>query len=304
MAAPRPPALPLLAALGLGAGVGAAALAGAPRPSEARTTPRELGEVRWLRSLPEAQAEARKLGRPILILFDEVPGCQTCVRYGAHVLSHPLIVEAAEDLFVPVVIYNNEGGADRAALEAFGEPAWNNPVVRIVDAELAPLAPRVSGDYSQEGLLTAMQAALTKTGRPVPGYLTGLLQELTVPRTEVAYYAMYCFWSGEVCLGGLDGVLETRAGFAGGKEVVEVRYDPRLVTRGALDAAAQGCGAPVAGAGFKPSVDDDKYQLRGARWQAVFLTPGQRTKVNARVGRGQPLAEVLSPRQQAALQRD
>lgn len=270
----------------------------------ATATPRahpELGSVRWLRSLPEAQAEAKRTGRPLLILFDEVPGCQTCVRYGQHVLSHPLIVEAAEDLFVPVAIFNNAGGADRAALERFEEPSWNNPVVRLVDAELAPLAPRISGDYSQAGLLEGMQAALTRAGRPVPTYLSNLARELSLPPTKTAHYSMYCFWSGEVCLGELPGVVETRAGFADGKEVVEVTYDPRHVTRTALDEAAKGCGTPLPGVGFKPSARDDKYQLRGARWREVFMTPAQRTAVNARVGRGQPVTDLLSPRQIAAL---
>lgn len=34
----------------------------------------ELGTVDWLRSYPEAVAKAKESGKPILILFQEVPG--------------------------------------------------------------------------------------------------------------------------------------------------------------------------------------------------------------------------------------
>ncbi|XAL99693.1 hypothetical protein OT109_19205 [Phycisphaeraceae bacterium D3-23] len=43
-------------------------------------------------------------------------------------MSHPLIVEAAEDLFVPVAIHNNKDGHDGEVRERFDEPAWNYPV--------------------------------------------------------------------------------------------------------------------------------------------------------------------------------
>lgn len=34
----------------------------------------ELGTVEWLRDYPAAQQQARESGKPILILFQEVPG--------------------------------------------------------------------------------------------------------------------------------------------------------------------------------------------------------------------------------------
>lgn len=36
--------------------------------------PRELGTIPWLRSEADAQAKAKTTGRPILLLFQEVPG--------------------------------------------------------------------------------------------------------------------------------------------------------------------------------------------------------------------------------------
>ena len=36
--------------------------------------PIELGKVPWLRDYDEALAQSRKTGKPILLLFQEVPG--------------------------------------------------------------------------------------------------------------------------------------------------------------------------------------------------------------------------------------
>ena len=36
--------------------------------------PEELGDVSWLRDLDKATAQAKKTGKPILLLFQEVPG--------------------------------------------------------------------------------------------------------------------------------------------------------------------------------------------------------------------------------------
>ena len=43
------------------------------------------------------------------------------------------MVEAIEDAFVPVVVFNNKGGKDAQLLKRFNEPSWNNPVVRFLD---------------------------------------------------------------------------------------------------------------------------------------------------------------------------
>ena len=51
------------------AALGAAALAGAQR-----TNPVELGRVAWLRNFDQAHAAAATSNKPILLLFQEVPG--------------------------------------------------------------------------------------------------------------------------------------------------------------------------------------------------------------------------------------
>lgn len=286
--------------------------------------PVELGAVRWERDFARAEAAARQSNRPLFALFQEVPGCQTCVSFGERVLSHPLLVEAIETEFVPVAVYNNEGGADRALLERFGEPSWNNPVVRFLDAEGRDLLPRADRVWEPHAVGLRMLAALEKAGRPVPAYLRVAVDELRPRAHDYATFSMHCFWSGEACLGGAPGVLDTRAAFANGREVVEVKYDPAeasyrellafakrggcvdgVVAQSAaqFDAAREVFGSGVERARGVPRAAppaDQKRQLRGTRYAELDLTPRQAARVNAAVGAGRSPAPHLSPRQRAA----
>ena len=54
-------------------------------------------------------------------------------KFWQRCIEPPLIAEAIETYFIPVAIYNNKGGHDAAVLQKYNEPAWNNPVFRIVD---------------------------------------------------------------------------------------------------------------------------------------------------------------------------
>lgn len=264
--------------------------------------PRELGAVRWLRDFDAALAESGKTGKPALVLFDEVPGCHTCVSYGETVLTHPLVVEAAEDLFVPVAVFNNVGGADKAVLESFGEPAWNNPVVRVVDSKRTDLAKRVDGDYAVRGIARAMLDSLKRSGRETPAYLTLLAEEAEgSARAERAVFSMHCFWEGEAKLGSVPGVLSTRTGFQGGREVVEVRYDPTLVSRSTLEqrASEMACRTEPGSGALQGSAKDDKYQLRHSVYASVPMTESQASRVNGAISAGEDPARYLSPRQAA-----
>ena len=46
----------------------------AAEPGAKLRSAKELGKVRWWRDYPSAMAEAKKTKKPLLILFDEVPG--------------------------------------------------------------------------------------------------------------------------------------------------------------------------------------------------------------------------------------
>jgi len=283
--------------------------------------PEELGKVKWLRKYNEAIALGNQKDKPVLILFQEVPGCSTCRNYGNNALSHPLIVEAIETLFVPLAIYNNKGGEDRKILESFGEPTWNNPVVRIINTDRRELTPRLGGDYSTLGLLNSMVNALTLHGATVPEYLSLLREELAARKsgTETATVGMYCFWTGEKELGSLDGVVSTQPGFMGGREVVTVEFNPDVVAYEDLisqaknancashvyaeDASQKGEAQKVVGKSQISSTSnfrldrEPKYYLSKTHYQYVPMTDLQATKANVLVGKRQSPETVLSPRQ-------
>lgn len=99
-------------------------------------------------------------------------------------------MEAAETLFVPVVVRNNVEGPERAVLERFDEPSWNNPVVRLIDADGADLVPRADGVWSTGGQLARMTGALRAAGQPVPEWLRLSAQETASREVETAVFAM------------------------------------------------------------------------------------------------------------------
>ncbi len=93
-------------------------------------------------------------------------------------MTHPLLVEAAETLFVPACVYNNtKGDADERVLKSFGERSWNNPVVRFLNADRKDLIPKVHKDWSLARLVNAMIAALKASKRDVPAWLRLLAEE-------------------------------------------------------------------------------------------------------------------------------
>lgn len=283
--------------------------------------PEELGQVKWLRNYDKAIAQSDKSGKPVLILFQEVPGCSTCRNYGNNTLSHPLIVEAIQSLFVPLAIHNNKKGEDAKVLQSFGEPSWNNPVVRVINADKRELTPRLGGDYSPLGLVNAMVNSLTINGSAVPQYLGLLQEELQAQNTglEKATFGMYCFWTGEKELGNLDGVISTQPGFMGGREVVTLEFNPEVIAFEDILSKAQTshCADYVYAENeeqkmaAKKVVSDNKvtstskfrldkepkYYLSKTHYQYVPMTDLQATKANVLVGKRQSPNAVLSPKQ-------
>jgi len=268
--------------------------------------PVELGKVHWLRDIHQGTAEAQKTGKPLLILFQEVPGCSNCTQYGAGPLSHPLIVEAIENLFVPVCIYNNKGGADAEALRIFGEPAWNNPVVRIVRPNHQDIVPRMADFRSQALLVGGMLHALDLSGAVSPTYLALLEEELLAREAglETATFSMYCFWSGEGTFGQIPGVIATEPGFQDGKEVVRVQYNPNRVSKNELEKRTQpkGIQACSGNTGFR-SDREPKYYLAQTPWRFVPMTTLQSARANSLIGEGKSPENLLSPRQLALYQK-
>lgn len=306
--APKPTRTP-------GADVASASASGSTKPVEA-------GEVNWGRDLEAARRESAADGRPVLILFQEIPGCAGCQAFGRDVLSHPLIVEAIETEFHPVLVYNNRsGGPDAALLKRYNEPAWNYQVIRFVGADGRDLIERRDRVWTVAAVAGRIVEALRAAGRPVPKYLHSLIA-INTPDIETAAFAMHCFWTGEYHLGSIDGVIATEAGWLDGREVTLVRYDPAALPLDRLASRAAGLecahrvytpdAKPLAGldAGqlddsYRPaSTSDQKRQL--SRWPAIKKIPGinanQLTKLNSLAPRDVTAAlSHLSPRQRTWL---
>ena len=292
----------------------------------AEENPIETGLVEWSHDLDAALAASAETGRPVFLLFQEVPGCDGVKAYGLDVLSNPLLVEAIEDEFLPVLAYNNRfTDADRALLERFDEPTWNYQVVRYLDANGSDILPRKERVWSQTDTAARMIAVLRAAERPVPKYLELVAAETDTKRHATAAFAMYCFWTGEREIGKLDGVIQTEAGWFEGKEVTRVTYDPSRLSLQDLSAkaAAARCNSKVYAPDddlelltkFASSALTDEYRVAKAsdqkkqleQWTAVRalpnLTPMQLTKVNAFAPDSRAAAlEWLSPRQRAALE--
>lgn len=139
-------------------------------------------------------------------------------------LKKPPLVEAIEDLFVPLAIYNNKRGHDEEVLAIYNEPVWNNPVLYVVDTEGKSIINRLSGKYTLYNVVQYIKKALIAWKEPIPPYLSLLEEELEAMRfgTKETYLSMFCFWSGEKHIGQIPGVVETEAGFMDGKQVSSI----------------------------------------------------------------------------------
>lgn len=283
--------------------------ANAPPSADKNTAnkqPEELGQVRWIRDLDAGRAESSISGKPILLLFQEVPGCSNCTRFGNSTLSHPLIVEAIETYFVPVCIYNNRDGKDSEALRTFEEPAWNNPVVRIVRANIQDIVLRMPNFNSSLQLVNGMRRALDMTGTAVPRYLELLEEELSAREAglKTATFSMHCFWTGEGTFGAIPGVIETESGFQDGQEVVKVQFDPAVTSRAELEKLTQpkSMTACANNDGFRAD-REPKYYLAQTDYRYLPMTTLQACRANSLVGNRQSPDALLSPRQLSLLKK-
>ncbi len=264
---------------------------------------RELGDVSWLRDFGQAQALARTDGKPILLLFQEVPGCSTCVNFGHDVLSHSLMVEIIEEHFVPLAILNNHPGSDAEVLRQFGEAAWNNPVIHFVTADGKPVVERLANRYDPLGLFSKIGQVMERGGIAIPQWFTMLGRDLVVEAglAETATFTTPCFWSGETSLAQHPSVITTDAGWVDGEEVVRVQFDPSGNGRSHLIEHARTEGfAPIGGGGFE--VDrEPQFYLRKTSMRYLPLSPAQRTAINLAVPYDGNAKGMLSPRQRAWL---
>lgn len=145
--------------------------------------------------------------------------------------------------------------------------------------------------------------------------------------TETATFSMYCYWTGEATLGRLDGIVASRIGHWGGREIVQVDYDASktdldemvralkqrssfysVVTSDAesRDAARQVVdGDEVVLFDGKPHFIEPKHSLRVAKPKiyALELTEAQAIRLNAWAHFGGPMPDVLTDEQLEQLER-
>lgn len=244
-------------------------------------------------------------------------------------LAQPLIVEAIEENFVPLAIYNNVGGKDKEVLKRFNEPAWNYQVMRFIDPQLKDIIPRKDKVWSIHETATRLADAIETSGNEVPSYLKNVLIPESSPDNRIAVFAMYCFWTGEAKLGSLEGVIATEAGFYDGHEVVVVKYNEQVIPLIDLVRAAEkfDCAHAVFlptkaeqkkiaaqtklrnvslfafddGYRRAPQRDQKKQIGSSEKLQELNLTPMQWTKINSRVVSRDAMNQWLSPRQIAVL---
>ena len=208
----------------------------------------ELGYMHFdCGTLGEAQPLAIASGKPMLAIEVRIPG-DTDV--GRDIFCHPLIVEACQSLFVPVVRiiedkqdesprqYNIRSGPTFVQRAPSGKPCRTK--VAFLDPHSGEfLATPLYGDMlTPVGMVSSMAHVLANWSScfGVPKYLSllceeemgkidGVNKQRPRPKDYVAFFALEDSAKGEVEFAGLDGVFATRVVFISGRRAVEVSYD-------------------------------------------------------------------------------
>ncbi len=136
-------------------------------------------------------------------------------------------------------------------------------------------------------------------------------------KTQRVALCQYCFWTGELKIGAIDGVITTEAGFIGGREVTLVNYDPKVTTLEKilkqakadgvataiyLDDTSQLAGSKKITSYRRAPAHDQKKQIQGTAFAKLNLSLEQATKVNA-FARGdfKKALQYLTPEQRKKL---
>ena len=210
-------------------------------------------------------------------------------------------------------------------------PAWAiNAVMPLQDdltvGALFHAAMKLRESLYQREVYAPRLASLRAAKEEVPGYLELAALETRTEGIETTTFAMSCFWEGESRLGALDGVTGTRAGWMEGREVVELKFDPKRMsyeqlllqarkmnclshafvsTEAQRKTAAEALGASNAtlarGSAKDAKASDQLYYLKKSPLAKLALSPLQKTRINADLRVGRDAKRWLSPRQRASL---
>ncbi len=265
----------------------------------------ELGKVKWLRDYNKALEESKLEDKPVLLFFQEIPGCSTCFNFGRDVLSHPLMVEFIENEFIPLAIYNNKPGADRSILTLYNEPSWNNPVVHFINDKGQDIIPKLANNYQPLSMYNKMVEVLKKLGNPIPRYAILLGEDLKIEygNLKSSIYETPCFWSGETSMALHPAVKYTEAGWINNSEVVKVFFDDSQVSLTELNSYAINEGFFVIDDHRGYKIDErPQYYLSKSSFRYLLLSKAQRSQINVALPYGRQPEHYLSPKQAAMYQ--
>jgi hypothetical protein len=204
----------------------------------------ELGQLKFkynASSFHNALAESRNTEKPVLIVFHELSGSADAITFGKTVLSHPLLIEAAESMFVTMFVdMAGTNPDDVQIISRYHENRHNDTVVRIVNGNGKDLAVRLEGRCCSVGKIArAMREALERKNLQVPTYLkfleTEYLARVHLPsqasrgiakeivfKTEAATKA-------EIDFAELDGIIDVECGNLCGSRAVKVTYNSEVI---------------------------------------------------------------------------
>ena len=271
---------------------------------DTKTNPRnqsvELGKVTWLRDYNSALSLSKLEDKPVLLFFQEIPGCSTCINFGRDVLSHPLMVEFLENEFIPLVIYNNKPGADLDILNFYNEPSWNNPVAHFVNDKGQDIIPKLTNNYLPLSMYNKLVEVLDRLAKPIPQYALLLGDDLKMEygNLKSTIYETPCFWSGETSMALQSAVKYTEAGWIDTMEVVKVFFDESQVSLMELNnyASNEGFFAIDIHQGYK--IDErPQYYLSKSSFRYLPLTKVQRSRINVAIPYNNQPEKYLSPKQ-------
>lgn len=260
----------------------------------------ELGKVSWLRDYNEALNQSELTNKPILLFFQEIPGCATCLNFGRDVLTHPLMVEFIESEFVPLAIFNNRHGKDSDILALYNERSWNNPVAHFVDYKGKDIIPKLANNYQPLSMYKKLIEVLNRLGKPIPKYAMLLGEDLKLKygNLKTTTYETPCFWSGETSLALHPAVKYTEAGRVGIAEVVKIYFDSSQVSLEELNnfAIAEGFFQINNHENYK--IDKSpQYYISKSSFRALPLSKAQRAQINVAIPYKKQPMEFLSPKQ-------
>jgi hypothetical protein len=199
----------------------------------------ELGAVRYeTSSVEEAKKIAQERNMPIFCIQAEVPGD---IESGKDVLSHPLIVEALESMFVCAAPKIPRKEFEDRYKPSAGRKAWYT-TINFLDANGEELVPAIGGDTLVVPVIVdCIVRVLTQCKRPIPRYVS-LLQEEQCGKSTIGcsgrakrncrciVFGIHDYDRTEVEFAKIDGVLATICGTYIGNRVIRIVYNPKVLS--------------------------------------------------------------------------